>query len=159
MLACLAVCFNLPLLSTLSVCISLLFWIHNGCPFFYHWNYPEIHCDYFGWSYPIWLILWFFIILSFLLGYASVLTPSKACFRASNSVKFKIFIVELLQSAPSENCVLNQPRNYENSWPIKCSASSHEGHMNLSQHSVQKYVPSPQNYVQTNWPSVVPILF
>ena len=32
-LACLVVCFNLPLLSTLSVCISLLFWIHNGCPF------------------------------------------------------------------------------------------------------------------------------
>ena len=30
-LACLIACFNLPLLSTLSVCISLLFWIHNGC--------------------------------------------------------------------------------------------------------------------------------
>ena len=32
-LACLVVCFNLLLLSTLSVCTSLLFWIHNGCPF------------------------------------------------------------------------------------------------------------------------------
>ena len=29
-IACLVVCFNLPLLSTLSVC--LLFWGHNGCP-------------------------------------------------------------------------------------------------------------------------------
>ena len=24
--------------------------------FSYHENYPEMHCDYFGWSYPIWSI-------------------------------------------------------------------------------------------------------
>ena len=32
-LPCLVLCFNLPLLSTQSVCISLLFWIRNGCSF------------------------------------------------------------------------------------------------------------------------------
>ena len=56
-LACLVVCFNLPLLSTLSVCISLLFWIHNGSSFLLSPKVSRNHCDYFRWSYPIWSII------------------------------------------------------------------------------------------------------
>ena len=56
-LACLVVCFNLQMLSTLSICISLLFSIHNGCPFLLSPKLKlEIYCNYFGRSYPIWSI-------------------------------------------------------------------------------------------------------
>ena len=44
-LACLVVCFNLPLLTTLLVCC---FEFITSVRFCYYQNYPEIYCDYFG---------------------------------------------------------------------------------------------------------------
>ena len=47
--------YNLPLLSTFSVCIVCFEFI-MAVQFCYHQNYPEMHCDYFTRSYLIWSI-------------------------------------------------------------------------------------------------------
>ena len=44
-------------------------------------------------------------------------------------------------------------------WTKECYASSHEENMKLSWPSVQKHVPSQQNFVQTGCPGVVPMPF
>ena len=54
--ASLVVCFNLPLLSTLSVLVCCFEFI-MVVRFCYHQNYPEMRCGYFGRSYPIWSVV------------------------------------------------------------------------------------------------------